>query len=213
MTEAAADRPGELQGRRSDAAAGRMHEGVLARAQAAALDEGIGRCEEHLRDRPGLQPAEARRDGEELPGRNRRPFGVPAPAQDAHHAVARRPSRDVRPDLLDLTGELEPRDIRGDVSRRGVAAEALQQIGPVDARAAHAHDDLARPGHGVVPLYQFQHVRAAGLPDADRFHRSASPTPKARRAAASRSGVPMSYHGASVTSNTPTRSPSPIQSM
>ena len=70
-------------------------------------------------------------------------LGVRAAADEPKHAIADGEIRDPFAERVDLAGEFEAGDVGRHVGRRGVHAEALNEIGAVDGGGAHSHAHLA----------------------------------------------------------------------
>src|SRR5258708_7583142 len=76
-------------------------------------------------------------------------FGVAA-RRRPHDAVARRDALHVAADRFDLAGTLETEPCPGAADRAVLVAEADQEIGAIEARGAHADQDLVRLGRGLL---------------------------------------------------------------
>jgi len=109
----------QLHARGADAAGGALHEQALARAQAGLREQRVVSCREDLRQPARLRPVQRARDRHELALVHRAQLGLPATADDAHHAIALREALGTRPARGDLAGELEPRDVLRRAGRRG----------------------------------------------------------------------------------------------
>ena len=70
-------------------------------------------------------------------------LALAAAADDRHHAVAVREARRAGAHRFDLARELEARDVGWRAGRRRIGAALLKLIGAVEARRAHAHEQLA----------------------------------------------------------------------
>ena len=79
-------------------------------------------------------------------------LGLPAAADDGHHAVALGEALGPGPARRDLAGELEPRDVLRRPGRRRVVPRALVDVGAVEPGRAHADEHLAGPRLGVRVL-------------------------------------------------------------
>ena len=97
-------------------------------------------------------------------------LGVRAAADEPEYAIADLPSARIGADRIDLTGELEPRNLLRRIGRRRIEPHALEQIGAVDRRRAHAHAHLAAPRLGRRHLDPLENLGAARRRDHDRFH-------------------------------------------
>ena len=107
---------------------------------------------EDLGQAAGLGPAQAVGDGHELALVHGGQLGLPAAADDGHHAVALGEALGARAARRHLARELEPGDVRRRPGRRRVVARALVDVGAVEAGGAHTDEDLAgaRLGVGVL---------------------------------------------------------------
>ena len=148
-----ARRARELDRRRADAARPAVDEQPLARPQAGLREDRVVGGREDLRQAAGVGELDRRRDPHELALVHDRELGLAAAADDPHDAVALGEPRGARAERLDDARELEPRDVRRGARRRRVAAAQLHLVGPVEARAAHAHEHLAGPGDRVGMLF------------------------------------------------------------
>ena len=147
-----AGRRAELHAGGAHAAGGAVHEQALAGAQAGLREERVVGGGEDLGHAAGLGPAQAAGDGHELALVHGGQLGLPAAADDGHHAVALGEALGPGPARRDLAGELEPGDVGRRAGRRRVVAGALVDVGAVEPGGAHADEDLARPGLGVGVL-------------------------------------------------------------
>ena len=139
-----AGRDAELDGRRADAARRAVDAQALARAQARLGEERVVGGGEDLGQRPGGRPVQRLGHRHQLALVHDGELGLPAAADDAHHAVARLEAPGARAERGDLTGELEPRDVGRRPRRRGVGAAALEDVGAVDPRRPDPDEHLAR---------------------------------------------------------------------
>ena len=134
----------ELDRRGAHASRSAMHEQVLAGTQPGLREGSVVGGREHLGQAARLGPVE--------PGRNRHrralvhdgQLGLPAAPDDGHDAVARAEAAGGRPERHHLPGQLEARNVGGRAWGRRVGAPALQHVGAVEPRAAHADEDLTR---------------------------------------------------------------------
>ena len=94
---------------------------------------------------PASVEAQAVGDGHELALVHRGQLGLPAAADDGHHAVALGEALGPGPARHDLAGELEPGDVLRRPGRRRVVPRALVDVGAVEPGRAHADEDLAGP--------------------------------------------------------------------
>ena len=147
-----AGRRAELHAGGADPAGGALHEQALARAQPGLREERVVGGGEDLRHAAGLGEAQAVGDGHELALVHRGQLGLPAAADDGHHAVALGEALGPGPARRDLAGELEPGDVLRRPGRRRVVPRALVDVGAVEPGGAHADEDLAGPRLGVRVL-------------------------------------------------------------
>ena len=80
----------------------------------------------------GLDQVEAGGDGQGVAGVDDGVVGIAAAAQQGADPVAEPPARDAVADLIDLAGDLQARGCPDAPGGGRIAAEALQQVGPVD---------------------------------------------------------------------------------
>ena len=114
------------------------HQG-LARGQGAVFEH-IGVDGEHgLREARGLDEVEASGNRQGVARVADRKFGIAAAAEQGADALALAPAPGAR---RDGPGHLKPHGRRG-ARRRGIEAEALDDVGPVDAGGPHGDQDLA----------------------------------------------------------------------
>ena len=85
-----------------------------------------------------------------------RQLGLAAAPDDRHHAVALREALRARAERLDLAGELQAGDVGGRAGRRRVGAPPLEHVRPVQARCAHANQQLALAWLGIGALLHDQ---------------------------------------------------------
>ncbi len=147
-----ADRVGELDGRRADAARRAVDEQPLAGAQPRLGEERVVRGREDLGDPAGVGEPDGVGDRHELALVDDGELALAAAADDAHDAVALGEARRAVAEAGDLAGELEPGDVRRRAGRRGIAPAQLHLVGAVEAGGAHADEHLAgaRLGIGVL---------------------------------------------------------------
>ena len=129
-----------------------MDEQPLARPQAGLSEDRVVGGREDLGDASRGGPVERVRDGHELALVDEAQLGLRAAADDRHHAIALAEALRTRAERGDLPGQLEPGDVRRRTRRRRVGALALEHVGAVQPGSPHAHEHLARPGHGVRAL-------------------------------------------------------------
>ena len=153
-----------------NAAGGAVHEQVLPGTQAGLAEDRVVRGHEDLGQPSGLGPAEAigHRHGRALV--HDRQLRLAAAAHHGHHTVALGEARGARAQGGHLARELEPGDVLGRAGRSGIGAAPLEHVRAVDARAAHAHEQLAVPGLGVRALLDHE-LRVL---DGDGAHRGES---------------------------------------
>jgi hypothetical protein len=147
-----AGRRAELDAGGADPAGGALHEQALAGPQARLGEERVVGGGEDLRHAAGLREAQAVGDGHELALVHDGQLGLPAAADDRHHAVALGEALGSGPARRDLAGELEPGDVLRRPGRGRVAARALVDVGTVEPGRMHADEDLAGPWLGVRVL-------------------------------------------------------------
>ena len=147
-----AEQVAELHGRRADAAGRAVHEQALARPQPGAREDRVVRGREDLGQPAGVGEADGVGHRHELALVDDRELGLAAAAGDAHDAVADREACGAVAERLDLAGELEAGDVLRAAGRRRVATAALEHVGAVDARRAHADEHLAGARLGIGML-------------------------------------------------------------
>ena len=147
-----AGRAGELDRGGADAARRALHEQPLAGAQAGLGEDRVVGGREDLGQAARVREADRVGHGHQLALVHDRELGLPAAADDAHHAVALGEARRAGPERLDDAGQLEAGDVGRAAGRRRVAPAQLHHVGAVEARAAYAHEHLAGAGLGVGVL-------------------------------------------------------------
>ncbi len=120
-----------------------MHEHRFTRREVCLGDHGVPRGHERLRNRGGVGPHHAGRDTRQRSRVDDDLLGVPPAADDAEHPVTLGELGHAFPDEVDLTCDLEPRNVRRRSGRGRVHSEPLQQVRAVHGRAADAHPHLA----------------------------------------------------------------------
>ena len=111
---------------------------------------------EDLGEAAGGGPVEPLRHGHRGALVHHRQLGLAASSHDRHHAVALRESLRAGAERLDLAGELQARDVGRGAGRRRVGAPPLEHVRPVQARGAHANQQLALAGLGIGALLHHQ---------------------------------------------------------
>jgi hypothetical protein len=111
---------------------------------------------EDLGDAARRRPVDALGHRHQLALVDRRELGLPAAADDRHHAIALGEARSAGAVRHDLAGELEPRNVLRRAGRSGVRAAALEHVRPVQTGRAHADEHLARPRGWVGMLFDDQ---------------------------------------------------------
>ena len=157
-----AERLGELDRRRADAARAAMDQHALAGLELAALEEVVPDGEVVLRQRRGVQHVEALRRRQALRRRHGAVLGVGAARRQRAHRIADLPARDAVAERRDRAGGLEARQVRR-ARRRRIGAGALREIGPVHAGRRDLDQDLAGLGLRHRPRRRHQRFGPAGL--------------------------------------------------
>ena len=147
-----ARRPAELHRGGPDAARRAVDEEALAGTQSALDEDRVVGGREDLGQPAGLRPVQALGDRHELALVDDRELRLAAAADDRHDAFAFAEARRARAAALDLTGELEARDVRRRAGRRGIGALALEHVGAVEPGGADADENLAGARLGVGML-------------------------------------------------------------
>ena len=88
--------------------------------------------------------------------------GEPAAADEAEDAVAGLPAEHLRAAGLDRARDLEPGHVLRAAGRRRIGALALREIGRIEARVRHAHEQLLAAGNRIGPLLEPDDLVAAG---------------------------------------------------
>jgi hypothetical protein len=101
------------------------------------------RRREDLRKAARRRPIELFRDRHEDALVDSRQLCLPAPADDAHDAIAWLEARGAGPALEDLSGELEPGNVRWRAGRSGIEAATLHHVGAVETGGVDADEDFA----------------------------------------------------------------------
>ena len=139
-----------------------MDEQHLAGPQARLARDGVVGGDERLGDGRRLTLVEDLRHPCDAAFVHRDAIRQAAAADEAEHAVARRPGGDARPAALDGARDLEPGNVRRRARGRRVAARSLLEVGRVEAGEADAHEHVLIPGDGVRPLLEAHDLVAAG---------------------------------------------------
>ena len=122
---------------------------TLTDGQSRLREQRIVRGREHLHEPAGLGVGEPGRRTQRMPLVHRDQLGVSAPTEQRHHAIALDEVPNAPAQRDHLAGALEPRDVRRSAGRRRVASRPLSEVGAVDPGPAHAHKQLAVPGHRI----------------------------------------------------------------
>ena len=158
--DARTHRFGDLDGRRAHPRRSGVHQRPAARGEPALAHQGVPCGDEHLTERAGCTEPERFGHAHRLALMHRHPFGVPAASHDAHEGVADGVLGDSPADGGDPARELQTRylEIAG---RTRIEASALQQVGTVERRGDHVHEDLVGPAHRVGHVLHPEDLRTA----------------------------------------------------
>ena len=161
--------PSHLNTGRPDPTRSGVNQNGLAGLEAAqAKDRFLGR-EVDFGHGCGLAEAPAVRDRHGHPRVNHGLLGVAAAANQTKDAVARSKALDCGADRLDLTGQLQPQDVRFTGWRR-IGADALHGVGTVESRGADPNEQLVWGRRRVGRLAESQDLRSTGLCKGNGFH-------------------------------------------
>ena len=161
--------PGHLDGGDADPRGGAVDEQGLARLQGSVLEDVGPDREDGLGKAGGLGQGQSVGDGKRVPGVDDGVLGVAAAAQQGADPVAGPPAS-CAPDHL--PGDLQAQGVRR-AGGRGIAAHALQEVGPVDPGRRDADQDLALAGFRAGKAGRLQGLGAAAsaLHGDGRHHR------------------------------------------
>ena len=190
-----AERARQLDRGRADAAGAAVDEDRLARLQLAALEHVGPDGEERLGDARRLDRREALRDRQALLVRNGGACRVAAAREERADRIADRPAAHVRAERGDDAGDFETGNV-GRARRRRILAEALQQIGAIDARGRDVDQDLAGGGNRIGTLVSFRTSGGPGCVISTRFHFNPTAIAATRSSPGTRaSGAAASFRG------------------
>ncbi len=165
-----AERLGELDRRRADAARTAMDQHALAGLELAALEEIVPHGEIVLRQRRRAQHVEALRRRQALRRGHGAVLGIGAARRQRAHGIAHLPAADARAQRRHGAGGFETGQIRR-ARRRRIEAGALGDVGSVDARRRDLDQQLAVLGLRHRPRRRHQRFGPARLLDLDTGHR------------------------------------------
>jgi hypothetical protein len=129
-----------------------MDQQALAHLQASLGKERVVRRHEDLWDACRLHKIQIFRDLYQQSLVRQQVLGLAAASRNAHHALPWLPGADQRSDSIDFARELQSRYIRRRSRRCWIAARALRQISPVDARRIHTHTYLVPYRHRALDI-------------------------------------------------------------
>ena len=165
-----AERLGELDRRRADAARAAMDQHAFAGLELPALEEVVPDGEVVLRQRRRAQHVEPLRWRQALRRRRRAVLGVGAARRERADRIAQLPPRDPCAQCRDSARGLEARQVRR-ARRRRIEAGTLGDVRPIDARRRDLDQDLAVLGLRHRPRRRHQRLGPARLLDLDAGHR------------------------------------------
>jgi hypothetical protein len=96
-------------------------------------------------------------DRQHMAGVDGDPLGIAPAAQQGAHPVADGPARHPFAYGFDLARDLKPENVRS-ARWRGIAAVALQQVGPIDPGGMDPDDHLAGAGHRIGAFGDLQRL-------------------------------------------------------
>ena len=162
-----AERVGELDRGGPDPAGGAVDEQPLAGPQLTLREERVVGGREDLRQPAGVRKGDRIGHGHELALVDGRELGLPAAADDAHHAIAFGEAPRARPERLDRTRKLQARNVLRASCWSRVAPAQLHHVGAVQAGSRDSHEHLAGARLGVGMLLD----EDLAVPDRGGTHR------------------------------------------
>jgi DNA polymerase-4 len=139
---------GELDRGGADPARRGVNQHPLARLEVAPQGERVVGGEKRLGNRRRIGHREFGRRRQHLVLVHHHELGVGAAAHQPHHRVTGFPAGYVGTHLVHRAGVLQPGDVGGPAGRSGIAAPALENVGPVESGSVNPDPDLAGAGLG-----------------------------------------------------------------
>ena len=147
-----------------------MNQYRLPRFQAAKMQHGFVRSDEHFGDGGGVDIVQLGGNGQSHAPVQSGNLRISAAAHHTHHAVTGLEAAHGAAGLQHFARDFQAHDGRVAEIRAAVAATAVGQVGAIYTGCMDADDEIIRPHFGLGNVGHFKHVGLAKLFKNNRFH-------------------------------------------